>query len=632
LNGSPSALMFIGGDQFDTLVDTLNQWALDTGGSGLDRAKEQGSVGTTALSDNTHRYSKLTSSSLKKVLGCINHADEGTWTNVANILTRVYGSQGRENFHAFSRGDLCGHPYEKYTVSECNDRFDRAIADLKNRPSGYGVKHLLSLARAHGEWRESDVVYESEFDISDLFLKELIVEQDEHPVSTEQAGGIPSNIDRMDIRNGERFREQYHRKIAFVRDTSDVLRYELDAGWVRGNSDLPLQAAKAVVTKMVEAYGNAMTAGQSGGSMLSEIKRASSRRALEDMIKLAKSEPGMSVSMSDLDKDPYLLGVKNGVVDLRSGLLLQANPDLLVTKRCNVEYDPDAKCPRFCAFLDQVVPDKAQRDFLVIVLGYFLTGLVKEQLWFFFHGVGSNGKSVLISVLENLMGDYVTKIQTEMLMQQNRSSAGAAPDLLRLQGKRLVFCNETKEGQRLDDARIKDLTGGDTITGRPLYSNNHVSFLPTHKLVVVGNYHPVVSDDSHGFWRRVVVYPFSVCIPQQNQNKDLVLHLSAEGAGILNHLLKALKVYFEQGLLVPESLSKATMVYRDDQDLIEQFLTDNCVRGRDKAIIKTELYGRYKNWCISNGLYALASNRFSRKLNAKGFEVSADKRTWVGVA
>jgi putative DNA primase/helicase len=449
---------------------------------------------------------------------------------------------------------------------------------------------------------------------------------------SEQVEKIPTSIERMDIRNGERFREHFDGSLRFIRDTSHVLKFESDRGWVRGDSDLPMQAAKEVVAKMTEACAVAMRDGKDTKLMLTDIKRSSSRRALEDMIKLARSEPGMSVALSELDNNPYLLGVQNGVVDLKKGTLLSPDPSLLVTKYCNIGFDSEAKCPQFCAFLEQVVPIKEQRDFLVIVLGYFLTGLSTEQLWFFFHGVGSNGKSVLITLLENLMGDYATKIPTEMLMQHNRSSAGAAPDLLLLQGKRLVFCNETKEGQRLDDARLKDLTGNDTIIGRPLYSNNHISFSPTHKLVVVGNYHPTVSDDSHGFWRRVVLYPFSVTIPQAQQDKRLLEKLIAEGPGILNYLLDALKTYFEKGLEVPKSLSQATQQYRTEQDMMHQFIDDECITGPDKTVLKADLYDRYKEWCLGNGLRALSSNRFSRKLTAKDFNLQLDKRTLAGIS
>ena len=533
-------------------------------------------------------------------------------------------------FQTYSKGDYAGTPYVGYNSDECHRRFDRALNELKGKPDGYGANHLLSLARTHAGWSESSLEYESPFTCS-ASNSETLINTDKSLPMSESIRELPANIDRMDIRNGERFREHFCGTLCFVRDTGDVLNFDAVKGWTRGNSDLPMQAAKEVVAKMTEACAVAMRDGKGTTLMLSDIKRSSSRRALEDMIKLARSESGMSVALSALDNNPYLLGVQNGVVDLKKGTLLSPDPNLLVTKYCNIGFDSEAKCPQFCAFLEQVVPIKEQRDFLVIVLGYFLTGLSTEQLWFFFHGVGSNGKSVLITLLENLMGDYATKIPTEMLMQHNRSSAGAAPDLLLLQGKRLVFCNETKEGQRLDDARLKDLTGNDTIIGRPLYSNNHISFSPTHKLVVVGNYHPTVSDDSHGFWRRVVLYPFSVTIPQAQQDKRLLEKLIAEGPGILNYLLDALKTYFEKGLEMPKTLSKATQEYRTEQDVVQQFLDDECVTAPEKTIPKTNLYLRYTQWCSVNGLYGVSANRLSRKLKAKGFKLREDKRTWLGI-
>jgi P4 family phage/plasmid primase-like protien len=626
---STAEIKFVSSTELENLLEHLNSWAKSTGGSGTTASSNAGqkSISTTP---NTS-YSKLTKPSLEVVLACVDHVDEQIWSDTANLLARVYGEDGRSYFQSYSKGDYCGVAYDGYTESGCEARFDRALNELKYQPDGYGISHLLSLARTHPNWPNRKLEYESNFGFSAISSTECIANSDKSLSTSEQVEKIPSSIERMDIRNGERFREHFCGTLCFVRDTGDVLNFDADRGWTRGNSDLPMQAAKEVVAKMTEACAVAIREGKDAKCMLADVKRSSSRRALEDMIKLARSEPGMSVALSALDNNPYLLGVQNGVVDLKKGTLLSPDPNLLVTKYCNIIFDSEAKCPQFFAFLEQVVPIKEQRDFLVIVLGYFLTGLSTEQLWFFFHGVGSNGKSVLITLLENLMGDYATKIPTEMLMQHNRSSAGAAPDLLLLQGKQLVFCNETKEGQRLDDARLKDLTGNDTIIGRPLYSNNHISFAPTHKLVVVGNYHPTVSDDSHGFWRRVVLYPFSVTIPQAQQDKRLLGKLIAEGPGILNYLLDALKTYFEKGLEVPKSLSQATQQYRTEQDMVQQFLDDECVTAPDKTITKQTLYLKYTLWCSANGLYGLSTNRLSRKLTAKGFKLREDKRTWVGV-
>ena len=627
------AIKFLSSAELDTTLDHLNNWATSTGGSGTTTPSRPAQ--TSRSTSSITSYSKLSKSSLEAVLACVDHVDEQVWSDTVNVLARVYRDEGCAYFQSYSKGDYCGVKYDGYTESGCEARFDRALNELKGKPDGYGITYLVNSASNHPDWQNPKLEYEEVNPFEGLAIDasaDCIATSDKPSVVSAPIRQLPSNIDRMDIRNGERFHEHFDRALRFIRDTSHVLKFESGRGWVRGDSDLPMRAAKEVVAKMTEACAVAMRDGKDTKLMLTDIKRSSSRRALEDMIKLARSEPGMSVALSELDNNPYLLGVQNGVVDLKKGTLLSPDPSLLVTKYCNIGFDSEAKCPQFCAFLDQVVPIKEQRDFLVIVLGYFLTGLSTEQLWFFFHGVGSNGKSVLITLLENLMGDYATKIPTEMLMQHNRSSAGAAPDLLLLQGKRLVFCNETKEGQRLDDARLKDLTGNDTIIGRPLYSNNHISFAPTHKLVVVGNYHPTVSDDSHGFWRRVVLYPFSVTIPQAQQDKRLLEKLIAEGPGILNYLLEALKIYFKKGLEVPKSLSQATQQYRTEQDMVHQFIDDECITGPEKTVLKADLYDRYKGWCLGNGLRALSSNRFSRKLTAKGFNLQSDKRTWAGIS
>ena len=628
---SPSigTIKFLSNAGLDSALEYLNNWATNTGGSGS-TALSHPCQKPVSTSINTS-YSKLSKSSLEVVLAYVDPIDEQIWSDTANALARVYGEAGRAYFQSYSKGGYCGIAYDGYTESGCEGRFDRALNELKGKPDGYGIKYLVNLARTHPNWPNPKLEYESDFGFSAIGSTEYITTSDKSLSASEKVEKIPSSIERMDIRNGERFREHFCGTLCFVRDTGDVLNFDTDKGWTRGNSDLPMQAAKEVVAKMTEACAVAIREEKEARFMLADVKRSSSRRALEDMIKLSKSEPGMSVALSELDNNPFLLGVQNGVVDLRTALLLSPDPKLLVTKYCNIGFDSKAKCPQFCAFLEQVVPIKEQRDFLVIVLGYFLTGLSSEQLWFFFHGVGSNGKSVLITLLENLMGDYATKIPTEMLMQHNRTSAGPAPDLLLLQGKRLVFCNETKEGQRLDDARLKDLTGGDTIIARPLYSNKHISFSPTHKLVVVGNYHPTVSDDSHGFWRRVVLYPFSVTIHQGKQDKRLLEKLISEGPGILNYLLKALKIYFANGLEMPNTLIKATQKYRTEQDVVQQFLDDECVITPEETIPKSTLYLKYTLWCTANGLHGVSSNRLSRKLKAKGFKLREDKRTWLGV-
>ena len=392
--------------------------------------------------------------------------------------------------------------------------------------------------------------------------------------------------------------------------------------------------AKTVVEDMAnEATRNLLDNPDSriNKDMLNEVKRASKKPNLEAMIQLSLSEEGMSVDYAKLDADNFLLGVQNGVVDLDTGNLLPVTTESLVTKRANVEFNVDADCPRFKQFLVEVFPDQSEREAMVRVLGYILTGSVDEQLWFFFKGTGSNGKSVLIELMAYLMGDYSSKIQTEMLMQHKRNSQGASPDLVSLQGRRLIYCNETTEGQRLDDARVKDLTGGDTITGRVPYASEAVTFYPTHKLVMAGNYAPIVTDDGQGFWRRVVLINFSQRFSEQSKDPQLLAKLKRESSGILNLLLTGLRQWRDDGLNLPASMTNATREYQREQDVIGEWLESNTELCPHSTLRKQPLYDNYKNWALDCGLHPLSQQRWSRKLTDRGLTTLSDRRTIQGL-
>lgn len=633
-NAATSNLSFISGTKLDEMLDELHEWAISTGGTGHDKKLVVNENKSTEHHDTKHSYSKLTQNSLKAVLGFIDHEDEQTWTDVCNALARVYDEDGRQYFQDYSQGTYCKTSYENYSKNECDARFNRALGEVQQRSEGYGVRHLLGLASWHSNWDGSCVEYEYEddFDALPWQVDDISAAQITPPILS-STKVLSTNIDRADVSNAERFAEEFRGKILFVLNTNMVLSYAQDVGWTRGDENLSMQAAKLVLGKMADAAAAAVKQGLgSSNAMLTEVKRTSKRRALEDMVILTKSEPGMSVPLGNMDNDPMKIGVKNGVVDLMKGQLVPPSPKVLVTKRANVVFDPDTDCPQFKTFLSEIMPNDEVRQFLVQVLALLLTGTTKEQRWFFFLGEGLNGKSVILTLLEWMLKDYATKIPTEMLMRQYRSTQQASPDLLNLQGKRFVYCNETKEGQRLDDARIKDLTGGDTITGRALYANESISFSPTHKLVMAGNHRPIVSDDSHGFWRRVVVIPFDVTIPPEKIDPDLLDKLKGEASGIFNLLLSALSNYQQNGMKIPETLIKVTNAYKDEEDVIGEFLKEECVQGPEYETSKLGLYRTYHHWCEMSGMRPMNSRRFSRRLTKHGFRIKDDQRTWAGIS
>lgn len=427
-----------------------------------------------------------------------------------------------------------------------------------------------------------------------------------------------------DLYNGKVFAKLFSGALLFIHETGDVLRFDAKGGWLAAAPGTAERAAKAVVDFLKSAA--------SDGATMRHVTRLCDVRAQRAMIEMARSEDGMTRRLSEFDGDPMMLGVANGVVDLRTGRLFPVSPKLLVSKRCNVAFDPRADCPRFDQFMCEVQPDGEVRAFLQRFAGYCLTGRVDEQVFAFFYGHGANGKSTFIELLAWILRDYASRIATELLMQHQRSPQGPSPDVLLLRGKRLVFVNETEEGARLASSRVKEMTGGDTLSARAPYGRDFVSFAPSHKLVIVGNHQPEISDTSLGMWRRVVLTPWKEMIPEGKRDPQLLRKLKEEGAGILNWALDGLRAMQEDGLRIPKVITAATDSYRDDQDLIRGWIDENCRIGRGLFAKRSDLYEDYEGWCKRNGLHPMGQPRFSRRLRERGFSLEKDNRTVRGLS
>ena len=438
-----------------------------------------------------------------------------------------------------------------------------------------------------------------------------------------------------DVANGKIFAGLFRSKILFIHDTGDVLIFDHSAGWVSAPPGAADCAAKDVLATLhdeaIQLYQTAPEDTKTKRCM-AHVARTSKAPNLRAMIEMAKSERDMTRSLVEFDNDPLLLGVTNGVVDLRRGKLLPVTPGLLVSKRCSVAYDPAETCPTFDVFLTTIQPDPAMRQFLQRWAGYCLTGGVQEQKFVFLFGSGANGKTVFIELLAWLMGDYARKIATEMLMHHQRSPQAASPDIVGLKGRRFVYANETEEGRRLAEARVKDMTGGDAMTGRVPYGKADISFSPTHKLAIVGNHKPDIGDSSNGMWRRVCLVPFDVTIPESQRDLKLLEKLKLEGPGILNWAMKGLRTWQQSGLAIPAKIEAATAAYRDEQDIIGDWLGEHCNTGPGLAVRKDEAYRAYRRWSLDNGHHPLAQARLTRRLGERGHALRTDKRTLQGLA
>jgi putative DNA primase/helicase len=292
----------------------------------------------------------------------------------------------------------------------------------------------------------------------------------------------------------------------------------------------------------------------------------------------------------------------------------------LLTKVMPVEYDPNAKCPRFDAFLSQIQPNIEMRRFLQRWFGLSMSGMDIQKLAFF-HGGGANGKSVLVDLMARMMGDYAATAKIESLTGKNKKSGSdSQPDLIPLIGARFVRTSEPEEGERLQEGLIKALTGGEPMMVRALYTDMIV-FQPIFKLTISGNHLPDIRGGDDGIWRRLMLVNFPVQIPEHKRipKKELDDILWAERAGILNWLVDGLLDYLSGGLQEPEDVMAATDSYRKDSDPIGTFLGDATeVSGYEGDFMTgRELVEAFNYWIEERGETRWGGRTVSNRLKDK---------------
>lgn len=423
----------------------------------------------------------------------------------------------------------------------------------------------------------------------------------------------------------------------FVHGAEEWIKREDETGWIKA----PPYAEVVMAKRGLEFIkGEAMREFQADpGSAKTKkltalVSRCSTLPRIQAAIELAKAEPGMTILLTEVDADPYKLGLVNGVYDLRRDRMLGHDHGDIVTKRTNLRYDPLATCPMFDAFFERILPDKAVRDCLLRFFGSCLTGMVTDHVLFWLHGHGGNGKTTLIELIAYLMGDYAYKAPTELFTHHKRNPQSPSPDLLALYGRRLVFASETSEGVYFDEARVKELSGGDTISARGVHSKHFVNFTPTHKIVLTGNYDPLVSDVSYGFWRRMAKTPFTQTIPVEERDQGLQDKLRSEAPGIFNRLLDGWREYRKIGLSIPAQIIAATKAYQEDQDLVREFLHES---GRvdlkpNGQMEKSALYLEYRNWADQSGLRPMSQKSLTRRLAGHSVVQDPGRRKFLGIA
>jgi P4 family phage/plasmid primase-like protien len=371
------------------------------------------------------------------------------------------------------------------------------------------------------------------------------------------------------------------------------------------------------VREMVRSIARALPEGEGWSS---HKRRALSASGVNGITRLAQSDTRVVVELDDLDSRPLELNTPGGIVDLTTGILRPSDPTSLHTRLTLCTPDPDANVTEWTTFLGQTFESAPELvGYMQRLLGYSATGVVRDHVLPFAVGGGGNGKGVTLETATKVLGDYATTAPSAFLMA--KAFGAHETEIARLSGARMVLCSEVDSEARFDEPRVKQLTGGDTLTAR-FMRQDHFTFTPTHKLWLMGNFRPMVKAGGHSFWRRLRLLPFLHTVTDTDRVDDLQGYYSTtHGPAVLAWIIAGAVDYLSGGLRDPEVVKVATADYAADQDTVKRFLEECCHIGGGAAVkIKTGLLRTaYERWCFQAGEEPVTAKALSTALgNERG--------------
>jgi len=318
----------------------------------------------------------------------------------------------------------------------------------------------------------------------------------------------------------------------------------------------------------------------------------------------------------ELDANPYLICFKNGVVDFKLKVFRRGQPEDHMTKCTNIDYIPDVfendKHKPIIAeiddFMHKLFPATDLPRYMWEHLASTLLGISPNQTWNIYIGEGQNGKSVLVKLMEYVLGEYKGTVPLSLLTDRRTKIGGTSPEVIGLQGIRYAVMQEPTKGERVNEGVMKQLVSGiDPIQARGLYMQNAVTFYPQFKLILCSNYLMDIKSNDHGTWRRIRVVPFQSLFTDKPVENDpmkpfqfLIDRTIEERIRDWKEVFASMlvrKAFDTNGLVADcEIVLSASNTYRQGQDAISQFIADNIVVSETGRITKGDLKTWYETW------------------------------------
>ncbi len=332
--------------------------------------------------------------------------------------------------------------------------------------------------------------------------------------------------------------------------------------------------------------------------------------------RLARADRRHAATTDEWDADPWLLNTPGGVVDLKTG---RKRPNERADRMTKITTaTPAGDCPQWRAFLSDITGGNVElQTYLQRMVGYCLTGVTSAHALFFLYGTGANGKSVFANVISTILGDYATSASMDTFVETRGDRHPT--DLAGLRGARFVTAIETEQGRRLNESKVKAITGGDKISARFMHKD-FFEFTPQFKPVIVGNHKPAIRNIDEAMKRRMHMIPFTVTIPPEKRDGRLTEKLLAERDGILAWAVAGCLAWQLEGLNPPACVRAATEEYFEAEDALGRWLDERCVREVNAKSLTAELFNDWKQWAEAAGEFIGSQRRFSDLLITRGIE------------
>ncbi len=353
-------------------------------------------------------------------------------------------------------------------------------------------------------------------------------------------------------------------------------------------------------------------------------ERIASAQTVAAIEKLARADRRVAATVDQWDSDPWLLNTPGGVVNLRTGKTQLHKPEDYMTKLTAVS--PSGDCHLWKESLKTATAGNIElQNFMQRMAGYALTGSTKEHALFFLYGTGGNGKGLFLNTITAILRDYtaISSMDTFTASKSERHST----ELAMLRGARIVTAQETEEGRRWAESKIKALTGGDPVTARFMRQDNF-TFIPQFKLIIAGNHKPGLRNVDAAIRRRFYLIPFTVTIPPDKIDKDLPEKFKAEWPGILRWMIEGCLTWQKKGLVAPQIVAEATEEYLSSEDILGAWIGERCELNGSGFEQIGDLYQDFVGWCKNTGEYFGSKTDFSQKMSNRGFQKGTGRQKY----